>query len=143
MKRVLYDTNVLLDVLLQRLPHYPASAAALTAGDQAGVEAFVAGHAVTTIDYVLRREIGPSYDRAVLVAMLAKLRVGAVTDAVIRRALASPARDFEDSVTRVIAEDEQVDAIVTRDATGFASANIPVLLPDAYRALLAAQPTGP
>ncbi len=61
-KRVLYDTNVVLDVLLQRQPHYQASVAALDVVEKqsAIVEGYIAGHAVTTLDYLLRKQVKKS-----------------------------------------------------------------------------------
>lgn len=49
MKRVLYDTNVVLDVLLSRNAHMEASALALDAVGTGRVEGYISGHAVATI----------------------------------------------------------------------------------------------
>ncbi len=83
MKQVLYDTNVLLDVLLKREPHFSASAAALDAVGQGKVEGYIAGHAVTTLAYLLRRQLDSKKSRTVLSDLLSKMRVAPVTDAAI------------------------------------------------------------
>ena len=41
MKKVLYDTNIVLDVILKREPHYAASALALDAASQGLVEGYL------------------------------------------------------------------------------------------------------
>lgn len=56
-KRVLYDTNVLLDVVLLRAPFVDASAAALDLVARRAVEGFVAGHIVTTIAFFVQRGV--------------------------------------------------------------------------------------
>ena len=58
MKRVLFDTDVCLDVLLQRQPYFSTSAFALDTVGQGKIEGFVAGHAVTNLFYLLRRQLG-------------------------------------------------------------------------------------
>ena len=47
MKRVLFDTNVVLDVLLDRQPYVEASAAAWAAVVAGAAEGMLAAHAVT------------------------------------------------------------------------------------------------
>lgn len=49
MKRVLFDSDVLLDVYAQRQPFIVASALALNTVTQEQVQGYVSGHAVTNI----------------------------------------------------------------------------------------------
>lgn len=58
MKRVLFDVNVILDVLFDRAPHAEASAAAWAVGESGAAEGLLAAHAVTTIYYLVRKELG-------------------------------------------------------------------------------------
>ena len=133
MKRVLYDTDVILDVLLNRQPHYEASATALDAISCGQVEGYVAGHAVTNLFYILRRQIGSASARATLGTLLSRMKVAPVTDAVIRNALTAAFSDFEDAVTYCSAVEAGVVTIVTRNVADFASATLPVVLPDALQ----------
>ena len=48
-KKILFDTNIILDVLLNRQPHAEASVAAWAAAECGRVEGMIAAHAVTTI----------------------------------------------------------------------------------------------
>ena len=133
MKRVLYDTNVLLDVTLRREPHLAASAAALDAVGQGQVEGYIAGHAVTTLFYLLQRELGATKSRRVLADLLAKMRVAPVTDAGIRQAISGPFKDFEDAVSHAAAQEAGVSLIVTRNVGDFAKGTIPAVLPEVFR----------
>lgn len=132
MKRVLFDTNVILDIFLKRSPHVDASAAAFSLAATNRVVGFVAGHAVTTIAYVFEREVGPKKMRAALSEALSVLTVAAVDDAAIRQALKSPIGDFEDAVTEIAAQRANVSTIVTRNVVDFARSRIPALPPDAF-----------
>jgi predicted nucleic acid-binding protein len=132
MRRVLYDTNIVLDVTLKREPYLAASASALDAVGQGQVEGYIAGHAVTTLFYVLQRQLGAAKSLRVLADLLAKMRVAPVTDAGIRRALSGSFNDFEDGVTHAAAQEAAVSIIVTRNISDFAGRTIPAVLPEVF-----------
>jgi hypothetical protein len=52
-----------------------------------------------------------------------------VTDAIIRQALPSPMKDFEDAVTSAVAESEKLEIIITRNLRDFAVSPVPAMLP--------------
>lgn len=130
-KRVLYDTNVVLDALLRREPYYANSIAALDVVEQHSslVEGYIAGHAVTTVDYVLRKQVGAAPSRKAVAQLLDKLRIAPVTETAIHQALHSPFSDFEDAVCYAIALENGISVIVTRDINDFAQSTIAVELP--------------
>ena len=134
MKRVLYDTNVILDVLLKREPYFSASAKALDAVGQGKVEGYIAAHAITTLAYLLQRHLGSVKSRAVLSDLLSKMRVAPVSDAAIRHALVGTFNDFEDAVTHAAAQEAPAAVIVTRNVEDFSEGTIPAVLPEAFRA---------
>jgi predicted nucleic acid-binding protein len=130
-RRVLYDTNVLLDIVLERQPHLAASAAALDLVAEERVEGFLAGHAATTIAYLVQRERGTEKARVALLSLLSRLRVAPTTDAAIREALAMSLADLEDAVCVASAHEARCDLIVTRNPQHFRGAAIPAVLPEA------------
>jgi predicted nucleic acid-binding protein len=131
-KRVLYDTNVLLDILLGRTPHLQASAAAIDFVGKGSVEGYVAGHAVTTIAYLVQRDKGVAEAKKALVHLLTKLRVAPITDSSIRLALAADFSDIEDAVCAASAHEAGCTAIITRNPQHFRKSQVPALLPDAF-----------
>jgi predicted nucleic acid-binding protein len=54
-KRVLFDSDVLLDVLGKREPHFQASVQALNTVKTGKTQGYISGHAVTNIYYILSR----------------------------------------------------------------------------------------
>ncbi len=136
MRQVLFDSDVLLDVLAQRQPFVVASAQALNRVTQPEVEGFVSGHAVTNIFYILRRQVGSETTRELLSRLLQNLQVASVTDEVIRAALQSSLTDFEDAVTSEAANALGVEVIVTRNTPDFVSSSIPAVLPEAFLVML-------
>lgn len=132
MKRVLFDSDVLLDILAQRQPFIVASARALNTVMQNQVQGYVSGHAVTNIFYILRRQVGNEVARELLAKLLQQLQVASVTDEVIRQALNSPIKDFEDAVTSAAALTAGLEIIVTRNRPDFVASLVPAMLPDEF-----------
>lgn len=132
MKRVLFDSDVLLDILARRQPFIVASARALNTVMQNQVQGYVSGHAVTNIFYILRRQVGNEIARELLAKLLQHLQVASVTDEVIRQALNSSIKDFEDAVTSAAALTAGLEIIVTRNTPDFVVSLVPAMLPDEF-----------
>lgn len=131
-KRVLFDTNVILDLLLERHPFFPGSAAALNLASQGRVHGFVAAHAVTTLFFILARKGNPERARNIMAELLKTLSVAQVSEKVVRAALSSKIKDFEDAVTHFAALEERVAMIVSRNIKDFSKSDIPVVLPEVF-----------
>jgi predicted nucleic acid-binding protein len=136
MKRILFDTNVVLDVLLDRQPYVEASAAAWAAVETGITEGMVAAHAVTTIHYLVRREVGDVKARRIIPAILRVFGVATVDGAAVQEALQLPFSDFEDAVTAAAARLAGCECIVTRDPKGFRGSPVRSLTPEAVTPLL-------
>jgi predicted nucleic acid-binding protein len=132
LKRVLFDSDVLLNILAQRQPFVAASARALNTVRQGQVQGFVSGHAVTNIFYILRRQVGSEAARELLARLLQHIQVASVTDEIIRQALNSPITDFEDAVTSAAAIAANLEVIVTRNTSDFALSSVPAMLPEEF-----------
>jgi predicted nucleic acid-binding protein len=136
MKRVLLDTNVVLDVLLDRPLYADGSAAVWTAVETGASEGMLAAHAVTTIHYLIRKEMGNVKAARAISAILRILGVASVNGAVIQEALQLPLSDFEDAVTAAAARAAGCECIVTRDPKGFRGSPVRSLTPEAIMPLL-------
>jgi predicted nucleic acid-binding protein len=136
MKRVLFDTNVVLDVLLDRQPYVAASAAAWAVVETGALEGMLAAHAVTTIHYLVRKESGNVKARRIVSAILRVFGVASVDGAVIQEALQLHFSDFEDAVTAAAARVAGCECIVTRDPKGFRGSPVRSLTPEAVMPLL-------
>jgi predicted nucleic-acid-binding protein len=130
LKQVLFDSDVLLDILAQRQPFVVASAQALNTVIKKQVQGFVSGHAVTNIFYILRRQIGSEAARKLIENLLQHIQIASVTDEVIHQALKSPIKDFEDAVTSAAAMSAGLEIIVTRNKADFVESSIPAMLPE-------------
>ena len=136
MKRVLFDMNVVLDVLLDRKPFADQSATAWAAIESGIAEGFLSAHAVTTIYYFVQKDRGGNYARRIISALLTVFDIAAVDQPVIQEAMRSTLADFEDSVTSTAARHAGCDYIVTRDLKGFRGSPVPPVAPAAVISLL-------
>ncbi len=133
--KVLFDVNVVLDLLLDCSPFVEDAVELLSQAEEGLVQGYVCGAGVTTIFYMARKTMGPKPTIRQIEKLLRFLKVTAVDGKVIQRALRSPVRDFEDVVVVESAQASGVDAIVTRDIGDFKKAAIDTYTP---RELIAA-----
>jgi len=136
MTRVLFDVNVVLDVLANRAPFAEDSAKALGLAEAGLVTGLVAAHTITTLHYLLERDLGSQRTRKVLGDLLRIVEVAPVDGERIRHALALGWRDFEDAVQASCAENEECDFLVTRDKAGFKKAIVRIAGPGELLALV-------
>ncbi|MDB9308972.1 PIN domain-containing protein [Aphanizomenon sp. CS-733/32] len=136
MKQVLFDSDVLLDILAQRQTFVIASAQSLNTVMKKQVQGFVSGHAITNIFYILRRQIGSEAARKLIENLLQHIQIASVTNQVIHQALQSPIKDFEDAVTSAAAMSAGLEIIVTRNKADFVASLVPAMLPEEFLKML-------
>ena len=136
MKRILFDTNVVLDVLLDRKPHTDASAAAWSYVENGVVEGMLAAHALTTVHYLVRKEMGTARTKRILTSILKVFGIAFVDIEVVEQALQLSFSDFEDAVTAAAARLARCELVVTRDPKGFRGSPVPCITPEALLPLL-------
>jgi predicted nucleic acid-binding protein len=132
MNRIFLDTNVILDLLGERVPFYDSIAKVATLADQKKLTLLVSPLSFTTIDYVLNKyEIAES--------VLNKLRkfkiiceVCEVNEETIDKALNSSFKDFEDALQYFTALQANCSIIITRNGKDFKQATIPIMTAEEY-----------
>jgi predicted nucleic acid-binding protein len=127
--RLLFDLNVVLDVLFDRRPHVEAAAGLWAAVERGDVEGVIAAHGVTTLHYLAARTMTEVFARRCVSDVLTVFAVAPVDAAVLRDALSLEFSDFEDAVCAAAASATGCQAIVTRDRRGFKKARVPALTP--------------
>jgi predicted nucleic acid-binding protein len=128
-KRLLFDINVILDVLLDRLPHADVASDVWGSVEDGRAAGLLSAHAVTTIHYLNAREVGPRRARQTTDAILSVFDVATVDRHVLHSALALGWTDFEDAVTAAAAQRAKCDALITRNPADFKGSPVRVLTP--------------
>ncbi len=134
--KVLYDTNVILDVFLKRSGLSEASGKAVSRAETKRVDGFVCANSVTTIYYWAEKVInGAAADTAVkMVTQI--MKVTSVDGAIIQKVIKEDYVDFEDEVIYQSAIAAGIDCIITRDKRGFKKAiGLKVLTPEQFLAI--------
>lgn len=116
--RVLLDTNVVLDWLLDRAPWADEALPLWQARDMGRLITYIPASVLTDIFYIARRQVGTVAALASIDRSLA-LEVVAVDKEILLRARALPGGDFEDNVGMACAEAERLDFIITRNTADF------------------------
>ena len=138
--RVLFDTNVVLDHLLEREPHADAAERLLGLVDTGRLEGVICSTTATTIHYLAAKAVGRAAALGYLRELLAIFDVASVDREVLRAALDLGFPDFEDAVLHEAARDAGAAAIVTRNGRDFARSVIPVFSPTELLAAVYADP---
>jgi predicted nucleic acid-binding protein len=126
---VLIDTNIVLDVMLERDPWLAESQAVWQACDDERITGYLLASTFTDIYYIARRTVGRDKAREAIEVCLATFAICRVDRAVLEYALLLTGTDFEDNVQIAAALQSELDAIVTRNPGDFSHAPLPVLTP--------------
>ena len=126
---VLFDTNVILDVMLDRAPFSEPASLLLSLVEQGDIKGFICATTITTIHYLATKNSGQSHARNQIKNLITLFDIAPVNRPVIENALKSKFSDFEDAVIYMSARSVGVEAIVTRDIKGFKKSELPVYSP--------------
>ncbi len=127
--RVLFDTNVVLDVLLARAPHAAPSASLFDYVARKELEGCLCASTITMIDYLATKAVGAAQARKHVQTLLDIFDIAAVSRVVLSDALYLGFKDFDDAVLHEAARHSGATAIVTRDPKGFANAKLKIFDP--------------
>ena len=135
--RILFDTNIILDLFLDREPFSQDAQTLISKVERGEVIGVLCATTVTTIHYILDRSLGKKKSIETIKILLKLFEVASVTRTVLEDALEVNDRDYEDSVLYKSAYHSGASIIVTRDRKGFDKSDVPVMNPQELLALLA------
>ena len=128
--RVLFDTNVVLDVLIDRAPFAEPATRLFARVEHSALGGYLGATTVTTVHYLVTRALGRSVGAQAVARLLALFDVAPVNRAVLADALTLSFQDYEDAVLHEAARHAGLGAIVTRDRAGFRNASLAVYSPE-------------
>ena len=119
MRRLLLDTNIILDIALKREPHFEHSSKIFELIDKKRIIGYITASTVTDIYYISRREKGNEIAIEFISNLIEIIDVIGVDKSTIVKALKSNLKDFEDAVQVSAAENYEIEIIVTRNKSDF------------------------
>lgn len=129
---VVFDTNVVLDLLLDRLPFSEVSEVLFNQIEQGVLPAMLCATTLTTIHYLASKMVGNIAARAHIRDLLSLFEIAPVTRAVLEQALNSPLTDFEDAVLAESAWQAGATVIITRNPKDFMGGSLSVYQPQEW-----------
>lgn len=128
--RFLFDTNVLLDVILSREPHVRTASELLAEVEAGRLHGLVSAVTIPTIHYIVRRARDHQQSLFAVRSLLELCEVAPVTRAVLDDALDLDFNDYEDAIQHEAARHASADGVVTRNVADFGSASLAVFTPE-------------
>ena len=139
MKKILIDTDVILDFFFDRKPFSENSAIILSMCERKQIEGFVTPVIISNVYYLLRRTA--QHDKVIekLKQLLTITQVLQMNRQVIEDALNSEFKDFEDALQNFSAvKNGGIEAIITRNVKDFKKSEIGILTPESFVKLMKA-----
>ena len=140
--RVLFDLNVILDVLMHREPYFANAARLWALAETGAIDGLIAGHSFTTLFYLYRHQNNVEEAYRALRQLLRVFKVAGVDQKVIEVACVLAWPDFEDAVQPVAANEAGCHYLVTRNPADYTSTRLTVILPADFLAIWSARETG-
>ena len=130
--KLLIDTNVIMDVLTMREPHFESSAALLRSRIKT-IKHYIIASQTTDIFYLLRRAgLDSQHAKEAVLRVISEIEVISIMPEDVQKALASEMADYEDALLAYRANRLKADYIVTRNVADFALSPVPAITPTEY-----------
>ena len=122
--KVLLDTNIVVDVALERQPFFGNSETVLSFVEEGEIEGYISASSFGDLFYILRKQKGRDLAHEFLREIVTFCQVATVDSTIINMALTVNFKDFEDAIQYSTAVLNHLDAIITRNPRDF-----PVTIP--------------
>ncbi len=128
--KVLFDTNIILDVLLNREPFVVNSSLLMAHVEKKDIDGYLCATTVTTLDYLLSKALNKRESRAGIQKLLSLFRISDVNSTVLNLSVNSDFSDFEDAVQYFSGVCSEVNALLTHNIKDYKNSELPVYTPD-------------
>jgi predicted nucleic acid-binding protein len=129
MRKVLFDTNIILDIALKRNPYFDDASRLFGLIDKKIITGNITASAITDIYYISKKEKGYNETMNFIINLIEVVDVIGVDKEVILNAIASEMKDFEDAVQASAAKLNDIDVIITRNKSDFKDTSLLILTP--------------
>lgn len=132
---VMLDTNIIIDVLLQRHPFATDADNLVLLVEDGKLQGSLCANTVTTIDYLLSGALGKSVARGHIKRLLKIFDIAPVNRSVLQHAVESDLKDFEDAVIAESAKASGIPTLITRNGKDFKGCGLKVYSPSQWLAI--------
>jgi len=132
MSKLFFDSDTILDILLQRQPYFEASADLFKICGEGNHQCFASVHSIINVHYIAKKVHGEHNTRRSLQMLTKVIAVFEENNFHIQQALSSSFTDFEDAVQYHAAVSANADYIITRNTKDYTHSAIPVLTAEQF-----------
>jgi len=126
---ILLDTDVLIDVALDRTPHSDPASELLDRIEHGAEAAYIAWHSASNFYYIVSPVLGGTSTREFIAELTRFVSVATTDTESVRYATALPMADFEDAIQVAAARACGARHIVTRNVTDYERSPIRAISP--------------
>ena len=132
MKKLLVDTNIVIDLLAKRKDFYREAQELFTLADENEVKLHISSLTFANTHYLLVKELNADEARKVLIKLKLLVKILPLDEKILELALSSDFIDFEDAIQYYTALVNKLEIIITRNKKDFKTAKLPVLTAKEY-----------
>jgi predicted nucleic acid-binding protein len=130
--RLFFDTNVLLDHLLDRGDFADDATELWSRAERREVVGLISAISLNFVYYIVRHEADERSARRAIKGLRDVFEIVEVDAQIVNQAIDSSFADFEDGIQHACALRGKASHLVTRDVAGFRRADLPVVSPKSY-----------
>ena len=131
-KKVFADSDVILDILCKRKPHYEYAAQVFSLADTRQLRLYTTPLVVANVYYILRKVIGIEKAKEALRKLRLLMHIIAIEEQEIDLALNSPFSDFEDALQYYTAVRHHMDMLLTRNIKDYKEKALIIQTPEQF-----------
>jgi predicted nucleic acid-binding protein len=131
-EKVFVDSDIVLDLLSGRQPHYKFAAELFSLADENSIKVYVSSLTFANIDYILSKQLSTGQARKMLLKFKTLVNVLSVNDKIIELALLSDFNDFEDAIQYNTAIENSITSLLTRNLKVYKKTEITILTAQQY-----------
>jgi len=135
MKKILVDINIILDFLNKRNFYELAKQIIQLCYDKK-IQGYVCAHEITTLSYFLEKDKESEIVNKILISIMDMFTIISIDENILRNALKSQIKDFEDAVIEVSSLQNDLDCIVSRNKEDFTKSKILCFEPADFLAMV-------
>jgi predicted nucleic acid-binding protein len=131
-KTIFIDSDVILDVLCKREPHYDSAAKIFTMADEGTISLSSTPLVFANIFYILRKLLGRDKARELLRKLRLIIRIMPINQKITDLALNSEFSDFEDAIQYFSVRENGISIILTRNVKDYKVKDVAIYTPTEF-----------
>ena len=131
MRKILIDSDVMLDLFIAREPHHEAALRFFSYLDAnaESVRPFASPVAIANVAYILTKAKNQRYALGKIHQLRTMIHIARIDEPIIDAAMARPHRNFEDSIQYHCASQNGIGLLVTRNECDYLAGEVVVVSP--------------